>query len=259
MTTLRVFTLVVALVVTGACGGGTTPAGPTPSPAPAPQPAPTPVPTPNPTPTPTPTPQPQPGPREVSLSGRVTDASGKFVEGAIVEFTDADNPNFGREVTTAADGSYLFTKLVEGNANLKASANGYLEDRDGVFVNGDNRLDFQLAPVPPTPEPSPTPSGTPYSGNPDGTWTGTMSDGGQPIIIEIRDRTVTRIELRFCGFTRTLTLPLPLSEGMRFGIGFNHGGVMNGVDGYVLEPGVVVGNLWAKELCDKVYSYTARR
>ena len=83
-----------------------------------------------------------------SLRGsvRMTD-SNLPIAGARVLFLDG--PNAGRSVTTNAAGEFRFDGLVEGNANLSATAPGYLEARGGLFVDRQAGVQFRLAPTTP--------------------------------------------------------------------------------------------------------------
>jgi hypothetical protein len=69
-------------------------------------------------------------------------SGGSGVSGAIVQFLDG--PNAGQSTTTSSSGSYSFSGIQAGNANLSARANGYSEDRRGVTIAGGTQLNFQL-------------------------------------------------------------------------------------------------------------------
>jgi hypothetical protein len=58
-----------------------------------------------------------------------------------------DGPDSGRSVTANGNGEYRFDSLAISNANFRAFANGFSEDRRGTFINGTNTLDFVLAPA----------------------------------------------------------------------------------------------------------------
>lgn len=85
-------------------------------------------------------PGPTPAPA-VSLSGSVT-SGGQGVSGATVSFLDG--PNAGRSTTTSGSGSYSFSGIQGGNANLSATAPGFNEDRRGVTIAGQSTLSFTL-------------------------------------------------------------------------------------------------------------------
>jgi hypothetical protein len=119
---MRRLTLVAVLLMTGACRHGS-PAAPTP-------------------PTSTSTQSTQPSSSSVALSGAVTAMSGDAVTGA--KLTILDGPYAGRWTTSIDGGDYRFENLTPGNVNVSAIADGYLESRSGVFVNGINTLKFAL-------------------------------------------------------------------------------------------------------------------
>ena len=147
MRRIHVFAVVGLLVLTlgvAACGDSDSPTSPSPSPAPSPTPTPTPIPTPTPTPEPT----------AASLSGTVSDTGGGRIGGATV--TVLDGTNAGQSAQANSNGEYQFASLPVANANLVATASGYIEDRRGTFVNGSNTLNFTLTPEPPPPPPVPT-------------------------------------------------------------------------------------------------------
>jgi hypothetical protein len=82
----------------------------------------------------------------VSLTGRVVDfPSNEGLGGATVLILDGANA--GLTVTTSGDGDYRFDALQSGNANVSATAAGYVESRDGVLINGTNVLNFAMFPM----------------------------------------------------------------------------------------------------------------
>ena len=133
--------MAVCLAALIACGSDSTPTTPTPAPAPAPA--------------PTPTPAPTPAPTTAGIQGTVSNTSNAPLSGARV--TVLDGPNAGTSVLSNANGSYRFESLSITNMNFGATASGYLEARAGTFVDGNNSLNFVLAPVPPPPPPPPPP------------------------------------------------------------------------------------------------------
>lgn len=100
----------------------------------------------NPTnPTPPQTPPPPPAPTSVSLSGVVMAVgTNQRIAGATVTF--GDGPNVGQFAVTDAGGNYRFPAVTRGNANLSASANGYLTLTRGIFVDN-STLNFSLRTV----------------------------------------------------------------------------------------------------------------
>ena len=82
----------------------------------------------------------------VPLGGSVTASTGERIVGATV--TVLDGPNTGDTAVTTDGGDYQFASLTTGNANFKATATGYDDDRRGVLVNGTNSLNFTLTAVP---------------------------------------------------------------------------------------------------------------
>jgi hypothetical protein len=122
--------LVLSLFVIG-CDSDSTPAQPTPTPAP--------------TPAPTPTPTPTPAPTSAPLTGTVSSTTGQRIGGATV--TVIDGPDAGRSTVANGSGEYRFDSLTISNANFRATASGFGEDRRGTFVNGTNTLNFTLAPA----------------------------------------------------------------------------------------------------------------
>ena len=82
----------------------------------------------------------------VPLGGSVEASTGERIVGATV--TVLDGPNAGDTAVTTAGGDYQFASLTTGNANFKATATGYDDDRRGVLVNGTNSLNFTLTAVP---------------------------------------------------------------------------------------------------------------
>lgn len=76
----------------------------------------------------------------VTVSG--TDAP---VSGATVQVLDG--PKSGLVAATNAGGEYRFDNLPAGAVNLSAHAEGYLESRSGVHVDGASALNFALRPV----------------------------------------------------------------------------------------------------------------
>ena len=84
----------------------------------------------------------------VPLGGSVTASTGERIVGATI--TVLDGPNTGDTAVTTDGGDYRFTSLTTGNANFKAAATGYDDDRRGVLVNGTNSLNFTLTAVPAT-------------------------------------------------------------------------------------------------------------
>jgi hypothetical protein len=58
-----------------------------------------------------------------------------------------DGPDTGRSTTANGNGEYRFDSLAISNANFRAFATGFSEDRRGTFVNGTNTLNFVLAPA----------------------------------------------------------------------------------------------------------------
>ena len=134
---LRVAPVLLAVVLSAAalsCGSdsGTSP---TPNPAPTPAPAPAPAPSPSPSPAPTPT--------TVSLTGTVSTSGGERLGGATL--TILDGPDAGKTAGTNSNGEYRFDSLTASNANLKAAAVFYADDRRGVYVDGGNTLNFTLS------------------------------------------------------------------------------------------------------------------
>lgn len=86
-----------------------------------------------------------PGP--VALAGTVTAAAGAGgrISGATVAVLDGANA--GRMTTTNASGEYRLENLAQANANVSASATGFLSANLGVFVDGTAQLNFVLQPV----------------------------------------------------------------------------------------------------------------
>ncbi len=93
---------------------------------------------------------------KVPLTGSVKTTTGVKIDGATVRI--ADGPNAGR-TASCTDGAYQFDNLSVGNANVFATATGFLEQGKGVYINGANTLDFALS-VQPSPSPKPPPSPT---------------------------------------------------------------------------------------------------
>ena len=98
----------------------------------------------------------------VALGGNVTASTGEAISGATV--TVLDGANVGVTAVTSSSGSYQFTALTAGNANFKATASLYDEDRRGVLVNGTNSLNFTLTLTPVAVIPSITITGVIVSG-----------------------------------------------------------------------------------------------
>lgn len=119
---MRRLTLVAVLLATAGCHHGS-PAAPTPASTTSSQ-------------------STSPQPSTVALIGTVTAMSGDPVTGA--KLTILDGPYAGRLTTSADDGDYRFENLMPGNVNVSAIADGFLEHRSGVFVNGTNTLKFTL-------------------------------------------------------------------------------------------------------------------
>lgn len=115
---MRIARIAVTLITTVACGSDRAPVGPS---------------------------SPTPPPVAVSLSGTVSGPAGP-IAGAVIRFLDG--PNAGRSTTTTAAGDYRVTDLTAGNANLSATAGGYLEARSGLTITGAATLHFQLEPAP---------------------------------------------------------------------------------------------------------------
>ena len=80
--------------------------------------------------------------KTLSLSGVVERSTGERLSGATVTFLDG--PNKDKTATSGADGSYLFSSVEAGNANLSAAATGYHTAYAGVAVDGLNALNFKL-------------------------------------------------------------------------------------------------------------------
>lgn len=100
-----------------ACGGKSSPIGPSTSTPAATQPS---------------------GP--VALAGSVTAPAGPIV-GATV--TILDGPSAGRSATTISGGQYRLDNLTAGNANVSATASGHEERRSGIaLASGTNTLNF---------------------------------------------------------------------------------------------------------------------
>lgn len=109
----RCFAFVI-LVFTVACGGGSTgPANPM-----------------------------SPTPTLVSLTGFVSAQPGGRIGGAAVRIVDG--PNVGKSTTTTAGGDFRFEGLTQGSGNVVASASGYLDETQSVFINGTNTVAFTL-------------------------------------------------------------------------------------------------------------------
>lgn len=58
--------------------------------------------------------------------------------------TILDGANAGKTTTTSSTGSFTFTNLTSGNANLSATSPCYNESRIGVVINGTNTASFTL-------------------------------------------------------------------------------------------------------------------
>jgi hypothetical protein len=91
----------------------------------------------------TPTPPPAPTPTLVALRGNVSVTGGSQVANAVV--TIHDGPNQGKTATTNSNGEYQFDGLTQGNSNLSAKVDPYVEVWRGVNINGTNTLDFVFA------------------------------------------------------------------------------------------------------------------
>ena len=61
--------------------------------------------------------------------------------------TAIDGPDAGRTTVANSSGEFRFDSLTIANANFRANAPGFAEDRRGTFVNGTNTLNFTLAPA----------------------------------------------------------------------------------------------------------------
>ena len=93
-----------------------------------------------------PTQDPSPSASGVSLTGKVMAAGewGAPVKGARVEILDGVNKGF--TMTTNSEGVYRFDGLKVGNANISAAAPEFPEAHAGVYIDGENTLDFELEP-----------------------------------------------------------------------------------------------------------------
>lgn len=113
--------LVVAMLLTIACGSDRSPTGPSSAPPPS-------VPT--------------------TLIGTVTSSSGSRIDGAAIRGMDGSNS--GRSATTNAAGEYRFDGISSGNTNFSATAPGHLEDRRGltIVISQTNTLNFTLEQAP---------------------------------------------------------------------------------------------------------------
>jgi Carboxypeptidase regulatory-like domain/TonB-dependent Receptor Plug Domain len=80
-----------------------------------------------------------------TLSGQVTDASGAVIPGAKLTIRD-NNTGYTREVTTAADGNYVFPDLPIGQYTVTVAAGGFESQRGSASINVGirSRSDFQL-------------------------------------------------------------------------------------------------------------------
>jgi hypothetical protein len=91
-----------------------------------------------------------------SLSGHVTDrATGAGIPGVTVSITDG--PNAGKSARTDGSGTYSFTALQQSGFTVRASADKYVSQSEGVTLTSNQTLSFQLTPQPSTP---PAPPGT---------------------------------------------------------------------------------------------------
>jgi hypothetical protein len=110
----------IAVVLTAACGGASTPSSPSMTSPPSASTA-------------------------ASLSGAVSSAAGGRVSGANIAVLDG--PNAGRTATTNSAGDYRLDNLTAGNANVEARSGGFLELRQGIAISGATTLDFTLQPA----------------------------------------------------------------------------------------------------------------
>jgi hypothetical protein len=83
----------------------------------------------------------------VPLTGIISAFGGARLPGATV--TIIDGPNGGRSTVTDGNGNYAFSGLTQGNANVSATASGYIARTFGVFINGTNTLSFSLQTIDP--------------------------------------------------------------------------------------------------------------
>jgi len=132
---------------------------PTPMPTPPPSPTPTPSPTPSPIPSPSPVPMPSPTPAAYIIGGRIIDAGGKAVAGALLALTGSVNEN----VVSDAEGNYSFNELpANGNYIVTLSRRDYIfSPLERIFnnLNGNQSASFMAIPIAaPTPSPLPIPS-----------------------------------------------------------------------------------------------------
>src|SRR5688572_18656387 len=79
------------------------------------------------------------------FGGRVTDANGHGVAGASV-FLERTDIRFSRSITTANDGSYIFSELAPGRYDLKVFASGFTKDTSEINVPVSKPLDIELRP-----------------------------------------------------------------------------------------------------------------
>ena len=79
------------------------------------------------------------------MTGIVSSTTGQRIGGATV--TAIDGPDVGRSTVANSNGEYRFDTLTIANANFRANAPGFAEDRRGTFVNGTNTLNFTLTPA----------------------------------------------------------------------------------------------------------------
>jgi len=117
--------LVASFVAIGAAcngGGGSTPTSPTP---------------------PTTTP---PVATTASLSGTISSSTGGGVAGATVTITDGANG--GRSTTTSTTGTYRFDGLTPSNGNVIATADGWEDNGNGLFITGNATLSMTLRAIP---------------------------------------------------------------------------------------------------------------
>lgn len=71
------------------------------------------------------------------LTGTVVDLEGNGIEGAVVVVTRADDPDYQRELTTNAKGTFLLGGLKSGELNIDVTAEGY-EPRQLTVIQQQN-------------------------------------------------------------------------------------------------------------------------
>lgn len=92
------------------------------------------------------------------MSGAVVDEEEeKPIGGARIDLIGG--PDEGKTVRTGPDGRFQFTSLQPGTHQVRASAEGFEEERRSVPIEGHQTVDFALHPVPaPTPPAPPPPA-----------------------------------------------------------------------------------------------------